>query len=137
MDRKEFLSALGFSAGALIIGSCMGSCKKESSGGTAPTVDFTIDLNDSNYSMLKNNGGTTHVNGVVVARTTNGDLIAVSQSCTHEGQTVNFNSSNNGFSCPAHGAQFSSTGAVTRGPASSALKQYTVTIDGTTVRIKG
>ena len=123
MDRKEFLSAIGLSTAGLILGSCLGGCKKEHEGGDAPTVDFTFDLNDPNYSALNNNGNYKYANGVIIARTTGGQLIAVSQSCTHEGQTVNFNSGSNSFSCPAHGAQFSSTGAVTRGPASTPLKQ--------------
>ena len=137
MDRKEFLSAIGLSTAGLILGSCLGGCKKENEGGNAPTVDFTFDLNDPNYSVLNNHGEYKYINGVVVARTTSGILIAVSQSCTHEGQTVFFNSSTDGFTCPAHGAQFSSTGDVTRGPASSPLKQYTVTITGTSVRVNG
>ncbi len=38
---------------------------------------------------------------------------------------------------PSHAANFSSTGAVTGGPANSPLKQYTVTVTGNTVRING
>ena len=137
MDRKEFLSAIGLSAGALILGSCLGGCKKENEGGNAPSVDFTFDLNDPNYSALNNNGSYKYSNGVIIARTTGGQLIAVSQSCTHEGQSVQYRSGSNDFYCPAHGEQFNTTGAVTRGPAQSPLKQYTVTINGTMVRVYG
>jgi len=84
---------------------------------------------------LATNGGFLVHNGIVVARTTTGSFIAVSASCTHQGTNVNYNASGNNFICPNHGAQFSSTGAVTRGPASSNLATYNTTLTGTTLRV--
>jgi cytochrome b6-f complex iron-sulfur subunit len=133
MDRKDFLKSLGLSAGTLIIGSCLGGCSKAS----APTVDFTIDLTDPQYAALATPGGYVYANGVIIAKTTSGQIIAVSQSCTHEGQAVTYRAANSQFYCSRHGATFSNSGAVTRGPASTALKQYTVTINGNSVRING
>ena len=137
MDRKEFLSAIGLSAAGLMLGSCLGGCKKENEGGNAPNVDFTFDLNDPNYSLLNNNGSYKYANGVIIARTSGGQLIAVSQSCTHEGQSVQYRSGSNDFYCQAHGATFSSTGAATSQITRSPLKQYTVTVNGTSVRVNG
>ena len=48
-------------------------------------------------------------------------------ACTHEGTKVNIQSTI--FDCPNHGARFSSSGAVTNGPATRALAQRTVTVD--------
>jgi cytochrome b6-f complex iron-sulfur subunit len=135
MDRKEFLSALGFSAASIALSACLGGCKNESPSG--PTVDFTIDITNPAYVALGTAGGYVYVNGVIVAKTTSGAIIAVSQACTHEGATVEYQGNNNRFYCPRHGATFNTTGGVTAGPASTALKQYTVTVNGNNVRING
>jgi cytochrome b6-f complex iron-sulfur subunit len=133
MDRKEFLSLLGVSSGALILTHCMGSCKNSES---APNVDFTIDISTPQFAALNNVGGSASYNGVVIAKTAGG-YVAVAQACTHEGAAVNYQSSQNRFYCPRHGATFSTTGAVTGGPANSPLKQYTCTLTGTLLRVNG
>lgn len=134
MDRKDFLSAIGFSAAGIFMASCLGSCKNDAGG---PTVDFTFDLTDPAYAALGNAGGYVYKNGVIIAKTTSGNIVAVSQACTHEGAAVQYQSGSNRFYCPRHGAAFDTTGNVTNGPASTDLKQYTVTINGNTVRISG
>jgi len=133
MERKDFLKAIGVGAGTIFIASCLGSCKNENT----PNVDFTIDLTQPAYAALNTPGGYVYANGVIIAKTTAGDIIAVSQACTHEGVTITFQNNNNRFYCPRHGATFSTNGAVTNGPASSSLKQYTVTVNGNQVRING
>jgi cytochrome b6-f complex iron-sulfur subunit len=45
---------------------------------------------------------------------------ALSLVCTHLGCTVG--TQPNGFTCPCHGSEYSLTGVVTKGPASSPLK---------------
>ena len=137
MDRKEFLALVGTSIGAITLASCFDSCKKTSNASTAPTVDFTLDLNAAANSSLKTGGGYVYNSGVIVAKTTGGSYIAVSQACTHEGVTVTYQPSGNNFYCSAHGSSFSSSGSVTGGPAGSALKQYTCDLTGTTLRVHG
>ncbi len=133
MDRKEFLSSIGFSAASLFVATCVGSCKKDSVSG--PTVDFTIDL--TLYPALNNAGGYVYLNGVIIAKTSSANLIAVAAACSHEGANVQYQNNNNQFYCPRHGAKFNTSGAVTQGPASTPLKQYTVTVNGNSVRING
>ncbi len=135
MDRKEFLTALGFSAVSITLTACLGGCKNETPAG--PTVDFTIDITQPAYSALANAGGYVYVNGVIIAKTTAGVIIAVAEACTHEGANVQYQSNQNRFYCPRHGATFSNTGSVTNGPASTPLKQYTVTVTGNMVRVNG
>ncbi|MEQ1554751.1 MAG: Rieske (2Fe-2S) protein [Ferruginibacter sp.] len=142
MDRKEFLSALGLSAGAILLTTCLGGCKKESDddGGNviAPSnVNFNLDLSLPANAALNTAGGYVYANGVIVAKTTSGTIIAVSQACTHAGTSVQFVGSSNQFYCPNHGAKFNTTGGVTNGPATSALKQYAVTISGNIVTVVG
>ena len=137
MNRKEFLSSLGFSAAALALASCLGGCEKEQNNNPAPTVDFTFDKTDPLYAALLNPGGYIYLNGVIIAQTTAGIIIAVSQSCTHEGATVEYQGNNNIFYCPRHGATFNNTGGGATSPASSSLKQYTVTTNGNSIRVNG
>ncbi len=138
MERKEFLALVGTSIAAITIGSCLDACKKNNNNTpTQPTVDFTLDLNSSSNAALNTNGGYLYNSGVIVARTLSGAYIAVSQACTHQGTTVVYQSNNNNFYCSSHGSVFSSSGGVTTGPASSSLKQYTCTLSGTSLHVKG
>lgn len=131
MNRKEFLSILGISAGGLVVATCLAGCKKTETNAT----DFTLDLNNSTNSALNTNGGFVITKGVIVARTNTGAYIAVAAACTHEGTNVSYQAANNRFHCPNHGANFSSTGAVQNGPANTALQQYKTELTGTTLRI--
>ncbi len=140
MDRKEFFSKVGFGAALLLVPACIGgltsSCEKEDDGSVSPAptnVDFTLDITSGN---LATPGGYLVHSGIVVARTLAGGFLAVSASCTHQGTNVNYSSANNNFICPNHGAIFNSTGAVTRGPASSNLTSYTVEVlSATQIRV--
>ncbi len=131
MNRKEFLSILGISAGGLVVATCLGACKKTETNAT----DFTLDLNSSANSALNTNGGYVVTKGIIVARTNSGTYIAVAAACTHEGTNVTYQAATNRFHCNNHGANFSSTGAVQNGPANAALTQYKTELTGTTLRI--
>jgi cytochrome b6-f complex iron-sulfur subunit len=135
MDRKEFLSILGLGAAAVACSYCIGGCKVNDQGITAPTnVDFTWDLTNTAYSGLRSVGAYLYNNGVIVAHTPSG-YVAVSSACTHQGTTVFFDSSSNSFFCPAHGSRFAANGAVVNGPASSPLAKYNTTLTGNLLRV--
>lgn len=121
------------SAGAFVLASCLNSCKKSDS--TPAIVDFTLDLTQSANSALNNIGGFIYQDGVIVAKSTTGNFIAVSQTCTHEGTTISYEGSQNRFHCPNHGSNFSETGAVINGPASSSLTKYNTALTGTSLRV--
>lgn len=138
MERKEFLALVGTSIAAITLGSCLDGCKKSTNTTPdQPTVDFTLDLTSSANAALSSNGGYIYNSGVVVARTMSGSYIAVSQACTHQGTSVVYQSGSNNFYCNSHGSVFSSSGSVTTGPASSPLKQYSCTLSGTSLHVKG
>jgi nitrite reductase/ring-hydroxylating ferredoxin subunit len=60
-----------------------------------------------------------------------GGIYAYSAKCTHHTSvTIGTPNSSGVATCPSHGAQFDSNGNVIRGPATSALKHYAVTICG-------
>lgn len=137
MTRKDFFARVGFGAVAVLVPACIGglvtSCTKDGTPTPAPTnVDFMLDIS---IGTLTSNGGYLVHLGVLVARTLTGSFIAVSAACTHQGTTVNYSSAGNNFICPNHGAQFSSTGAVTRGPASTNLTQYNTALTGNSLRV--
>ena len=137
MNRKEFFARVGFGAAAVLVPTCIAglatSCSSEGTPSTAPsTVDFTLDVSTGN---LATKGGFLVSKGIVVARTLAGDFIAVSAACTHQGTNVNYAPNGNKFVCPNHGAEFSSTGAVTQGPANSNLTSYKTTLTGNSLRI--
>lgn len=137
MDRKEFLSLLGFGSASVALASCLGGCSKNvSSGTTAPsTIDFTLDLSQSANAALLGNGGYVYNSGVIVARTMAGAYIAVQQVCTHESVAITYQGSNQRFYCDGHGATFSESGAVTGGPAPRALKTYNTSLTANSLRV--
>lgn len=65
----------------------------------------------------------------------NGLVIVVSAICTHNGCVVD--SSGGQLVCPCHGSRFNAlTGAVTNGPANSALRKYTASEDAGSIFIE-
>ena len=135
MDRKEFLTAIGFGTAGVFVASCLGGCSKNTVPPAPTNVNTTIKLSD--YPTLANVGGMIYLNGIIVAKSVSGSYIAVSQYCTHEGGTVAYNKTTDKFQCPVHGATFSNTGSNPTSPASSPLTQYTVTDNGDgTITIK-
>ncbi|MCP9768713.1 Rieske (2Fe-2S) protein [Lacihabitans sp. LS3-19] len=146
IDRKDFMKQVGLGFGAIMLMNCLQSCGETEIPDPNPTgngdvLDFSIDITASGNTALQTKGGFLVVASkkVIIARTLNDTWIAVSSACTHEGTTVNYRSASNDFLCPNHGSTFSSVGAATKSPATSALKKYNVTFtaNSNTVRVFG
>ncbi len=138
MDRKEFLKQLGLTSAVIFTGACLGSCSKEndtSNPSPPSTIDFTLNLTDAANAALKNAGGFMYKNGIIIAKTLSGSFIAVSQTCTHQGGTVEFQANNNRLYCPVHGAMFQVDGSVLAGPANKPLSVYKTSLSGNNLRI--
>lgn len=135
MDRTEFLRLIGAAAGGTLMLACLEGCKKESVAAPKLTRDFTLDLTAPANSALSQNGGYLVTQGVIVARTSAGQFIAVASACTHQGATIQYQASSNSFRCPAHGAGFNASGHVTAGPAGSDLQQFNTALNGTALRV--
>jgi len=128
MDRKEFLTAIGFGAAAVLVSNCVGACKKTAITPAPTGVNLTVKLSD--YPDLANVGGMgTLPNGILVALAVSGSYIAVWPHCTHQNGIVSYHTVPEGFTCPVHGARFTDTGANISGPAGSPLTQYTVALN--------
>ena len=135
MNRKEFLSVFGLGAAAVACSYCLGGCKVNDQGITAPAnVDFTLDLTNPAYSGLKSVGGYVGNGGVIVAHASSG-YVAVSAACTHQGAQIYFDAANNQFYCPSHGSIFATNGQVVRGPAGNPLGSYKTTLTGNSLRV--
>lgn len=142
IDRKDFMKQVGLGFGAIMLLNCLQSC----SGSEIPDPDpdpgttgkdFTVDFSSGTNAALKTKGGFAVVQGVIIARTLSDTFIAVSAVCTHEGSIINYRPSSNDFLCPNHLSEFSDTGAVKKGPATTALKKYNHSVDlnANTIRI--
>jgi cytochrome b6-f complex iron-sulfur subunit len=136
MDRRTFLSVAGAGAVTAVCVSCLNGCSSQNPVSPPTNVDFTLDLTSPANAALNHDGGYLYSSGVIVARTSGGGYIAVSQQCTHQGANLAYRLASNDFYCGAHGSTFSATGAVTKGPAGSSLGSYKTTLDGTTLHVQ-
>jgi cytochrome b6-f complex iron-sulfur subunit len=150
LKRGEFLRSLGLSTSALMAFYCLGttmtSCGSSDDptpdgggggggGGTGLTgtstgasINFTVDLTNSTYNKLKTAGQYLIIGDVLVALSTAGNYVALAKACTHEGTQLQYRSATNDLVCSNHGSEFSSTGAIIKGPSTgdsiTALKAY-------------
>lgn len=147
MERQEFLSKLGIGLVAVCAGCSLVSCGGKSNnpgpstGNATPPPGkgsgnlFSADLN----TQLANIGDSMVQQGVILVRIASGNtaaaFTAVQVACTHQGNSIGYNTGQGIFICPAHGSEFSKTGAVVQGPAASPLQKYTVTITGGTLTV--
>ncbi|WP_373518744.1 ubiquinol-cytochrome c reductase iron-sulfur subunit [Pricia sp.] len=145
MERKQFLRSLGAGAAFAIAFPCLGACSKDDggAGGNTPVpsgVDFTVDLESSEARKLAKNGGFILKNSVVVVQNLEGNFVAASQVCSHEGYAeVRFTDREGGiFFCDVHGSRFEQNGTpmnqVDSRPAKS-LKIFKTELTGTVLRI--
>ena len=120
MERKQFLKTLGASAAFALAFPCLHGCSSDSGddgeaeGNTPiPTgIDFTLDLDAPENAKLASNGGFVLKNLVVVAKNFEGEFVAASQVCSHQGyEEVRFANLHGGiFYCDVHGSQFEQDG---------------------------
>jgi len=73
---------------------------------------------------------------ILLYRDPEGDLVALSMTCTHLGCDVEYDRQVGHIVCPCHGSEYANTGAVLKGPAEEPLKSYPVKIAGNDVEIQ-
>ncbi|CAH0995820.1 Cytochrome b6-f complex iron-sulfur subunit [Emticicia aquatica] len=166
LSRGQFLKQLGLSSAALMsfycLGTTMTACTSKSDDptptGTTPStttpsgngstdtgitgttkgssIDFTIDLTNTNFKKLKTDGEYTYVEDIIIANA-KGVYVALSKICTHQGSTIDYRSGTADFKCPNHGSEFKTDGTVQKDPAAKALKAYKVEVlnNGNSIKI--
>lgn len=134
MNRKDFLSKIGFGAAFALTATCLHSCEKENTTPSGP-VDFTINLNDAVNAALANTGGYVIQNAVVIAKTASG-YAAATVICSHEGQQqITYRGTQNQWYCTAHGAIYDINGVGQNANGSKGLTIYKTTLSGNSLRI--
>ena len=133
VSRRDFLARAALVAGTIIAAGC-GAASDLTAVSTAPLPGGMLTVKVSDYAGLATVGQPVELrtaigaaSGVAAVRTGASSFIALGMACTHQGTKVNIEGQI--FDCPNHGARYSSTGEVTRGPASRALASRSVTFD--------
>ena len=151
--RREFIKDIALGFGYVALGSYtlsfLNSCSSDSnpaypdnSGDKGSgTSKITIDISKPENQALQTVGGTIAIsgnaldgNGMLIIRTGQSSVVALSRTCTHQGCTVpNFQ---NGVStCPCHGSQFNTSGNPVKGPATQPLKKFNAVLSGNIITI--
>lgn len=123
---------------ALGLGAALFSPEALAADGITRKRNGTVAVDTTKAPGLAKVGGVVNL-GVVkgvptaVVRTSSRGYEALNLRCTHAGVTVEQGSG--GWVCPAHGSQFTTDGAVTRGPARSHLGTVPTKVKGTTLII--
>jgi cytochrome b6-f complex iron-sulfur subunit len=150
ITRKEFLTQI--TIGGLAIGASsalvtlLESCSNptEPQGTSLPTTPgttngnkVTVDISagsslvQNGYAIVQYTGGS-----ILVAHLDDGSYHAMTSVCTHQGCAIDqYNAGSKEFICPCHGSRFNTSGGVTNGPASTALKQYATSVSGNQLTI--
>lgn len=142
MDRREVIQRVLLGGAALIvIPSAFTSCEKktepepEPKPGPGPAGSkITIDLGLADNSALNTAGGSKVIQTLLVVNTGT-SYLALSSICTHEACIVNYIPGAGNIQCACHGSQFSTTGSVLAGPATSPLASYQISKTGNILTI--
>ena len=145
--RREFCVRTCRAVSLLTLGAAFQSCggsptSPSSAPALAPVsgtlVNRSLSITIDAASPLAAVGGAATVQvstgTYLVARTAQSTFVALTAICTHEGCTVS-GFANPVYVCPCHGSQFSTSGSVVQGPASSPLKQFPTTFANNIVTV--
>jgi cytochrome b6-f complex iron-sulfur subunit len=108
-------------------GTALTSCTNEGTIAPALSSGLTLDLTAAANAALKNVGGYTVQNSIVVVNVGGSNYVAVTHICSHD-QKKEVIFQNNEFYCTAHGARFDLTGKGLNGNGSKGLTVYTATL---------
>ncbi|MGB5970190.1 MAG: Rieske (2Fe-2S) protein [Spirulinaceae cyanobacterium] len=147
MERRKFLSwvSVGILASSLpvVIAACNSETEEaetETSPEAAPTTEglredgfmvagTTAELEQAGYLLQKKND-------LIVVRSEDNNLAAVSPACTHKGCTVEWDGEAKNLVCPCHGSKFAPNGEVLKGPAQEPLPTYEVKEEEGSILVK-
>ena len=131
VSRRTMLAA---TCGLLLLG--VGTAPPAAASSAVKTLpDGRLSVRVARVPELARVGGAVSIGNakgvpVAVVRTSNG-YRAISLRCPHQGVTVKRDET--GWICPAHGSEFTKTGAVKIGPAKNELNKVNTEVSGKTV----
>jgi Rieske Fe-S protein len=136
-DRREFLKHLGHASSAAfaipLLSTLHAGCATGLASYRATQTDGQIILDLDEYPILQEIGGAIEIellqspDNLIIVRTSEKSVTALSPECTHLGCTVRKEPSF--FRCPCHGSTYDLEGQVVRGPAERALDRYQAQLD--------
>ncbi len=132
ISRRGFICAgLATAAGVAI-----SAPPAEAAGGIIILRDGRVEVEISKFKALAKIGGALLVGNVnniptALVRTGKNSYQGLDLRCTHQGVTSKLISGS--FKCPAHGSEFTKTGAVKIGPAQVGLNKINTEVAGKTV----
>jgi len=139
LNRRKLLSWFGLGWLASLLPSSLLGCSDATSTTSATTAPESVAAAPSGtfkpvgtVAQLEKDGSLLSADkkvAVVRDPQDSSKLLAVNPTCTHNGCTVKWTSSDKAFVCPCHDAQFGADGAVRRGPADKPLQRYTAKIE--------
>ena len=127
LTRRSVLTAgsVGLVAGVALLSGCAPTPSTAAKSGAVLTKLSNVPVGGSFNVDLDGNA-------LVVSQPTAGVVTAFSSVCTHQGCKVG--GRNGVLQCPCHGSEFSiTTGEATMGPATTALAEIAVKIDGANI----
>ena len=143
MKRRDFLknsctACLAITAVPLLVSSCSmlsnttGKLKKD--GLTLNTEDFKITDNGNiayrSFLIIRNDA---LLFPICIYRFSDSQYSALWMKCTHQGAELQ--ASGDYLQCPAHGSEFNNKGEAAKGPASSNLRTFPVSVNGNEIFI--
>ncbi|HUH14114.1 MAG TPA: ubiquinol-cytochrome c reductase iron-sulfur subunit [Longimicrobiales bacterium] len=133
MDRRAFLQGL-LGVGAVALAGCAAVTSVH-----VQPVDGVLRLRLAEHPGLAGPGGRLQVapgpgsEPIYVLAGPDGEYLALSPRCTHQGCTVGIEGQV--LVCPCHGSTYDRAGRVLRGPAERPLRRYTTRLEGGTLLI--
>ena len=97
---------------------------------------FSFDLNSNPFDVLKvEDSWLLHPSKNYLLVNVDENIRAFTSVCTHSGCSRDWAFANKKAECTCHGSFFNHDGSVDSGPAESALKEFTVSVDGTNITV--
>jgi len=147
VNRRDFCAhtcqVVSLTTVASLLQACGGSPSSPSNASALTTLTGTVGTGVVTVPVDAG-GPLASVGGAALVRSSAGSFLvfraaqdafnAMTAICTHEQCEVTGIASST-FVCPCHGSQYSSAGAVTKGPATQALRRFTNSFAGTVLTI--
>ena len=142
MERREFINWAGIGLMASYLPVALVACTNNadadnssettanaSKAGEFVSIGTSANLKETGYLLNEESK-------VMVIKDSNGQLIAVNPTCTHQGCTVEWKSNQAQFVCPCHNAKYAPDGKVLAKPARSSLSTYEVKKENGKILVK-
>ncbi len=150
VKRRTVIQGVGLVGGTVVAGGLLAACGGDDGAGSGPTTTSAPPQSGTtttdggagatggtelgSVSDVPVGGGRVYESEkVLVAQPTEGEFKAFSSVCTHQGCAVSMIKDTT-LTCPCHGSEFSTDGGkVLQGPATKALPERQVRVEGDTI----